>query len=72
MRIETDVLIIGGGVAGSAMASSLANKGYRVTLLEKSEKPQDTARGDHLQPYVCEILNPVSYTHLTLPTICSV
>ena len=57
MRIETDVLIIGGGVAGSAMASSLANKGYRVTLLEKSEKPQDTARGDHIQPYVCEILN---------------
>ena len=57
MRIETDVLIIGGGVAGSAMASSLANKGYRVTLLEKSENPQDTARGDHIQPYVCEILN---------------
>ena len=57
MRIKTDVLIIGGGVAGSAMASSLTNKGYRVVLLEKSEKPQDTARGDHIQPYVCEILN---------------
>ena len=57
MRIKTDVLIIGGGVAGSAMASSLTNKGYRVILLEKSEKPQDTARGDHIQPYVCEILN---------------
>ena len=63
MRIKTDVLIIGGGVAGSAMASSLTNKGYRVVLLEKSEKPQDTARGDHIQPYA------VSYTHLTLPTI---
>lgn len=57
MRIETDVLIIGGGVAGSAMAACLTDKGYKVVLVEKSEKPQDTARGDHIQPYVCEILN---------------
>jgi len=57
MTIETDVLIIGGGVAGSAMACNLAHKGYKVILLEKSDKPQDTARGDHIQPYVCEILH---------------
>ena len=57
MRIETDVLIIGGGVAGSAMAACLTDKGYKVVLVEKSEKPQDTARGDHIQPFVCEILN---------------
>ena len=57
MRIETDVLIIGGGVAGSAMAACLTDKGYKVALVEKSEKPQDTARGDHIQPFVCEILN---------------
>ncbi|HIF18871.1 MAG TPA: FAD-dependent oxidoreductase, partial [Gammaproteobacteria bacterium] len=57
MTIETDVLIIGAGVAGSAMACNLTGKGYKVTLLEKSDKPQDTARGDHIQPYVCDILN---------------
>ena len=54
--INTDILIIGGGVAGSAAACALSKKGYEVLLLEKSEKPQDTARGDHLQPAVCEIL----------------
>ena len=54
--INTDVLIIGGGVAGSAAAYALSKRGYGVLLLEKSEKPQDTARGDHLQPAVCEIL----------------
>ena len=54
--INTEVLIIGGGVAGSAAACALSKKGYEVLLLEKSEKPQDTARGDHLQPAVCEIL----------------
>ncbi|HIG35614.1 MAG TPA: FAD-dependent oxidoreductase, partial [Gammaproteobacteria bacterium] len=56
MSINTDILIIGGGVAGSALACGLRRKGYRVVLIEKSNKPQDTARGDHLQPYVCEIL----------------
>ena len=55
-EINTEVLIIGGGVAGSAAAYALSKKGYEVLLLEKSEKPQDTARGDHLQPAVCEIL----------------
>tara|TARA_B100002052_G_scaffold144335_1_gene131994 strand:+ start:4033 stop:5217 length:1185 start_codon:yes stop_codon:yes gene_type:complete len=54
--INTEVLIIGGGVAGSAAACALSKKGYEVLLLEKSEKLQDTARGDHLQPAVCEIL----------------
>ena len=54
--INTEVLIIGGGVAGSAAACALSKKGYEVLLLEKSEKPQDTARGAHLQPAVCEIL----------------
>ena len=57
MSINTDILIIGGGVAGSALACGLRRKGYRVVLIEKSNKPQDTARGDHLQPYVCEILD---------------
>ena len=57
MSINTDILIIGGGVAGSALACGLRHKGYRVVLIEKSNKPQDTARGDHLQPYVCEILD---------------
>ena len=57
MSINTDILIIGGGVAGSALACGIRHKGYRVVLIEKSNKPQDTARGDHLQPYVCEILD---------------
>jgi len=55
-NIEVDILIIGGGVAGSAMACGLRDRGYKVVLVEKSDKPQDTARGDHIQPYVCEIL----------------
>lgn len=35
-----DVLIIGGGPAGSTAAALLAERGYRVTLMEKSRHPR--------------------------------
>ncbi len=54
--VETDILIIGAGIAGSALACALRNTPLRVTVLEKSNLPLDTARGDHLQPRTCEIL----------------
>ena len=37
---ETDVLVIGGGPAGSTAATLLAEKGYRVVLLEKERHPR--------------------------------
>lgn len=37
---NTDVLIIGGGPAGSTAAITLAEKGYQVTLLEKAHHPR--------------------------------
>ncbi len=38
--IDCDVLVIGGGPAGSTAATLLAEKGHRVTLLEKSRHPR--------------------------------
>lgn len=39
-RSECDVLVIGGGPAGSTAAALLAERGYRVTLLEKTHHPR--------------------------------
>jgi len=38
--IETDVLVIGGGPAGSTAAAFLARKGWKVLLLEKDRHPR--------------------------------
>lgn len=55
--MDTDILIIGGGVAGPAMATALRHSGQRIVMLEKNAGLLDTARGDHLQPSTVEILD---------------
>lgn len=37
---ETDVLVIGGGPAGSTFSTLMAKRGWRVTLLEKTAHPR--------------------------------
>ena len=39
-RRECDILVIGGGPAGTTVAPLLAEKGYRVVLLEKARHPR--------------------------------
>lgn len=45
-----DVLVIGGGPAGSTAAALLAEKGWRVVLLEKEKFPRYSV-GESLMPY---------------------
>lgn len=54
--IETDILIVGGGIAGSALACGLRRAGYRIVVVDQRKEPLDTARGDHLQPCNVEVL----------------
>ncbi|MFZ9630266.1 MAG: geranylgeranyl reductase family protein, partial [Ilumatobacteraceae bacterium] len=46
----TEVLVIGGGPAGSAAGYWLATAGHSVTIVEKKEFPRDKTCGDGLTP----------------------
>lgn len=50
MAPEPDVVIVGAGVLGSAMAAVLAKDGRRVTVVERDLKEPDRIVGELLQP----------------------
>ena len=51
-----DIAIVGAGIAGSALSAALANSGLSIVLLDKRTNSLDTARGDAIQPVMCETL----------------
>lgn len=51
MNREYDVAIVGGGIAGSALAIALADEGARVLVAERTEEFEDRVRGEWLAPW---------------------
>jgi len=46
-----DLIIVGGGIGGSALAIVMARAGRKVLLLEKSEHYEDRVRGEWIAPW---------------------
>jgi 2-polyprenyl-6-methoxyphenol hydroxylase-like FAD-dependent oxidoreductase len=46
-----DVVIVGGGIAGSSLAYALASAGRTVTVLESSVEYEDRVRGEAMMPW---------------------
>lgn len=57
---ETDILIIGGGPAGSTTALYLSKPGYDITLIEKKKFPRETLCGEFLSKEVTDILKELN------------
>ena len=72
-----DVIIVGGGPSGSVMAWSLASKGLRVVVVERSKFPREKVCGDFVEPAGLRLLDtmgclqsiqtksPLAITHVT-------
>ncbi len=51
MKATYDVVIVGGGIAGSSLAARLAREGVDVLVLEKSLEYADRVRGEAMLPW---------------------
>lgn len=49
--MDYDLIIVGGGLAGSALGSALAERGARVLIIEREEKFRDRVRGEGTHPW---------------------
>lgn len=56
MRIDADVIIVGGSVAGAATAAFLANSGRSVIVLDRARFPRDKPCGEGLMPHGVDVL----------------
>jgi len=51
MTLTYDLVVIGGGIAGSALAATMAKAGREVLVLEASTVFQDRVRGEWISPW---------------------
>src|SRR5262245_23960803 len=49
--MNADVIIVGGGIAGSSLATVLSRNGRRVLVLERETKFKDRIRGENMLPW---------------------
>lgn len=54
--IHADIIIVGGAVAGGALACALAKYNLNVLIIDRRKDPGSMNRGDGLQPRTLEIL----------------
>lgn len=61
-KYDCDVLIAGGGPAGSGLAFHLASKGYKVIVAEADSFPRDKVCGDGVSPIAVAELHGMNIT----------
>ncbi len=62
IKYDCDVLIAGGGPAGSGLAFHLATKGFKVIVVEAEKFPRDKVCGDGVSPIALAELHAMGIT----------
>jgi 2-polyprenyl-6-methoxyphenol hydroxylase-like FAD-dependent oxidoreductase len=50
MATDYDIITVGGGLGGAALGIAMAEKGYRMLILERDEQFRDRVRGEYITP----------------------
>jgi flavin-dependent dehydrogenase len=69
IRTRSEVLIVGGGLAGAAAAITLARAGREVTLLEREREPRDKVCGEFLSHEALALLRALDVSPEALGAI---
>jgi 2-polyprenyl-6-methoxyphenol hydroxylase-like FAD-dependent oxidoreductase len=51
MKLEYDIIVVGGGLAGAVAARKLAETGRRILVLERETSFRDRVRGEQMHPW---------------------
>jgi flavin-dependent dehydrogenase len=51
MTADYDIITVGGGLGGAALAKAMAERGCRVLVLERETRFKDRVRGEWLAPW---------------------
>ena len=61
-----DIVTVGGGLGGSALARAMAQQGARVLIVEREQRFKDRVRGEWMAPWgVAEVRELELYELLT-------
>ena len=61
---QPDVLIVGGGLSGCALAVALKRRGQDVLLVEKLAAPKKIFKGEYLQPAAVKLLESIGFAEI--------
>lgn len=70
--IETDVLVVGGSVAGSTTARLLAEAGHHVIVLDRAHFPRDKPCGEGVMPTGVRLLDQLGVLKKLPPNRCHI
>jgi 2-polyprenyl-6-methoxyphenol hydroxylase-like FAD-dependent oxidoreductase len=68
MAVDYDIITVGGGLGGAALAKSMAERGYKVLVVERETRFKDRVRGEQMATWGVEDVRKLGIYDLLVGT----